>query len=161
MKVPIKSIATAAASVKKAESSYKIIDRVADFEKTQASRPDFDHFKKIEVTKHPNPGWTYGEGVQTHDASLNHREINPYDSNRPMVDNYRLLVSGIAPRPVGFVSTISGDGKSKNLSPFSYFQVIDHDPPMFIVGFSSRPGREKRHIPQPQGNRGVCYQFRI
>lgn len=134
---------TTAASVKKAESSYKIIDKVADFQKTQASRPDFDRCKKIEVTKHPNPEWTYGQGVQTHDASLNHREIDPYDSDRPMVNNYRLLVAGIAPRPVGFVSTISGDGKSKNLSPFSYFQVIDHDPPMFIVGFSSRPGREK------------------
>jgi flavin reductase (DIM6/NTAB) family NADH-FMN oxidoreductase RutF len=59
-----------------------------------------------------------------------------------MINNYRLLVSGIAPRPVGFISTVSSDGQ-KNLSPFSYFQVIDHDPPMFIVGFSSRPGRVK------------------
>lgn len=33
--------------------------------------------------------------------------------------------------------------KTKNLAPFSYFQVIDHDLPMFIVGFSSRPGRVK------------------
>lgn len=60
-----------------------------------------------------------------------------------MVDNYRLLISGIAPRPIGFLSTVSGDGKTKNLSPFSYFQVIDHDPPMFVVGFSSRPERVK------------------
>lgn len=62
---------------------------------------------------------------------------------RPMVKNYRLLVAGIAPRPIGFISTLSGDGKTQNISPFSYFQVIDHDPPMFVVGFSSRPGREK------------------
>jgi flavin reductase (DIM6/NTAB) family NADH-FMN oxidoreductase RutF len=134
---------TTAASIKKAESSYKIVDRAADFEKVQASRPDFDPARKIEVTKHPNPEWTYGKGVEGHDASIKHREINPYASDRPMVNNYRLLVAGIAPRPVGFVSTVSRDGKSKNLSPFSYFQVIDHDPPMFIVGFSSRPGREK------------------
>lgn len=60
-----------------------------------------------------------------------------------MVDNYRLLISGIAPRPVGFLSTVSADGETKNLSPFSYFQVIDHDPPMFVVGFSSRPERVK------------------
>ncbi|KAK9443200.1 FMN-binding split barrel [Metarhizium brunneum] len=132
-----------AASVKEAESSYKIIDKAVDFEKAQTTRPEFDHSRTIEVTKHPNPEWTYGQGVETHDASIQHREIDPYASNRPMVNNYRLLVAGIAPRPVGFVSTVSGDGKSKNLSPFSYFQVIDHDPPMFIIGFSSRPGREK------------------
>jgi flavin reductase (DIM6/NTAB) family NADH-FMN oxidoreductase RutF len=60
-----------------------------------------------------------------------------------MVNNYRLLISGIAPRPIGFLSTVSEDGKAKNLAPFSYFQVVDHDPPMFIVGFSSRPGRVK------------------
>lgn len=59
-----------------------------------------------------------------------------------MINNYRLLVSGIAPRPVGFISTVNDKGQ-KNLSPFSYFQVIDHDPPMFIVGFSSRPGHVK------------------
>ena len=64
-----------------------------------------------------------------------------------MVSNYQLLVSGITPRPIEFLSTVSGsgdDGKfTKNLSLFSYFQVIDHDPPMFIIGFSSRPERVK------------------
>jgi flavin reductase (DIM6/NTAB) family NADH-FMN oxidoreductase RutF len=59
-----------------------------------------------------------------------------------MVSNYRLLISGIAPRPIGFLSTVSAAG-DKNLAPFSYFQVVDHDPPMFIVGFSSRAKREK------------------
>jgi flavin reductase (DIM6/NTAB) family NADH-FMN oxidoreductase RutF len=59
-----------------------------------------------------------------------------------MIDNYRLLISGVAPRPIGFISTVSKNGK-KNLAPFSYFQVIDHDPPMFIVGFSSRPTNAK------------------
>lgn len=59
-----------------------------------------------------------------------------------MINNYRLLVSAIAPRPIGFISTVNSKGQN-NLSPFRYFQVIDHDPPMFIVGFSSRPGRVK------------------
>lgn len=59
-----------------------------------------------------------------------------------MISNYSLLISGIAPRPIGFLSTVSSTG-TKNLAPFSYFQVIDHDPPMFIVGFSARHGRSK------------------
>lgn len=60
-----------------------------------------------------------------------------------MATNYRLPVAGIAPQPVALVSTISQNGKHKNLSPSSFFQVIDHDPPMFVIGFSSRPGQEK------------------
>lgn len=139
------SSSVAAAASVKAESSYKIVDKIADFEERQSLRPDFEPDRKIEVTKHPDPSWKYGQGVRSPaaSASASHREIDPYAADRPMVHNYRLLVSGITPRPVGFISTLSGDGKSKNLSPFSYFQVIDHDPPMLIVSFSSRPGREK------------------
>lgn len=40
----------------------------------------------------------------------------------------------LRPQPVGFLSTVGSNGQ-KNLSPFSYFQLIDHDPPMFTVGF--------------------------
>jgi flavin reductase (DIM6/NTAB) family NADH-FMN oxidoreductase RutF len=134
---------SAAAAVQKAESNYKIIDAALDFEKTQAGRPTFDPSRPIEVTKHPNPEWKYGQGTMDLDESKAHIEVDPYAAGRPMVHNYRLLVAGITPRPVGLISTISGDGETKNLSPFSYFQVIDHDPPMFIVGFSSRPDREK------------------
>ncbi|KAI1843841.1 hypothetical protein JX266_009897 [Neoarthrinium moseri] len=142
-----KSSSIAAAGAKSsAEAKYKIIDRVANFKETEAQRPDFDYSNApIPVTKSPNPNWEYGSGVRQ-DATARdaaHREIDPYAADRPMVSNYRLLVSGIAPRPVGFLSTVSADGQSKNLAPFSYFQVIDHDPPMFVVGFSARPGRVK------------------
>lgn len=71
-----------------------------------------------------------------------HIEIDPFEEGRPMFHNYSLLVSGIVPRPIGFVSTISKDGK-KNLAPFSYFQCVDHDPPVFVIGFSGRPDRPK------------------
>ncbi|KAJ3473458.1 hypothetical protein NLG97_g10296 [Lecanicillium saksenae] len=136
--------ASAAEQVKQAEASYRIVDRAADFAEKQARRPDFDHTSKpIEVTKQPNPSWQYGGGAKGYDASLKHKEVDPYAQDRPMISNYRLLVSGIAPRPIGFISTMSADGRTKNLAPFSYFQVIDHDPPTFVVGFSSRPGREK------------------
>ncbi|KAJ6440091.1 FMN-binding split barrel [Purpureocillium lavendulum] len=137
------SAAAAPSLTQKAEANYKIVDRAINFQKTQASRPDFEHGRPIEVTKHPNPQWDYGQGAQGHGESATHREVDPYATDRPMVHNYRLLVAGIAPRPVGLISTLSADGETKNLSPFSYFQVIDHDPPMFIVGFSSRPGHEK------------------
>ena len=129
-----------------ARSNYKIVQSFGNFDEIQAKRPKFVHSNtRIEVTRSPYPDWEYGQGVPDNgvSASRNHVEIDPYAADRPMVNNYRLLVSGIAPRPIGFISTLSGDGKTKNLSPFSYFQVIDHDPPMFIVGFSSRPDRVK------------------
>ncbi|KAL5362224.1 hypothetical protein BJX96DRAFT_185863 [Aspergillus floccosus] len=131
-------------SVAAAKAKYQIVERFGDFDAVQATRPAFDHARPIEVTQSPHPRWDYGQGVPDNrrSASKTHREIDPYAADRPMVNNYRLLVSGIAPRPIGFLSTASASGR-KNLAPFSYFQVVDHDPPMFIVGFSSRPERVK------------------
>ncbi|KAI1441977.1 hypothetical protein F5Y02DRAFT_430409 [Annulohypoxylon stygium] len=132
-----------AGSVQKAASKNQFISDASDFEEVQRKRPEFDHSKTIKITKSPNPEWTYGQGVKTRDGQAQHREVDPYSADRPMINNYRLLIAGIAPRPVGFISTVSKDGKTQNLSPFSYFQLIDHDPPMFVIGFSSRRGREK------------------
>ncbi|KAL5041796.1 hypothetical protein BDW71DRAFT_211827 [Aspergillus fruticulosus] len=119
-----------------AQRDYQIVRDHGNSADTEAQRPDFDPAKHIEVTKSPCPEWKYGQGVPDNGASLAqiHHEIDPYAPDRPKINNYRLLISGIAPQPVGFLSTVGSNGQ-KNLSPFSYFQLIDHDPPMFIVGF--------------------------
>lgn len=130
--------------------SYKIIQDVGNFKKIESTRAPFKHCNSpIEVTKSPFPDWEYGQGVPDGVSRFNvHTEIDPYASTRETVSNYRLLISAITPRPIGFVSTVSAslakDGKVvENLAPFSYFQLVDHDPPMLILGFSGRPGREK------------------
>ncbi|HZW39855.1 MAG TPA: flavin reductase family protein [Ignavibacteriaceae bacterium] len=52
---------------------------------------------------------------------------------------HRLLLGGVAPRPIALVSTISKDGIN-NLSPFSFFNAFGANPP--IIAFSpSRRGR--------------------
>ena len=104
-----------------------------DFSKVQASRPDFEK-RDWTFSKTPAPGWQYGSGGNDGGASLekNHVDIDPYTEGRPAALNYKLLISAIVPRPIGFLSTRSKDGKSTNLSPFSYSQVINHDPPLFI-----------------------------
>ncbi len=108
-----------------------------DFEKVQASRPDFDHDHQYHFTKTPHPDWKYGTGgTDKPSLSKNHVSIDPYAEGRPAVANYKLLISGIIPRPIGFLSTVSADGTSTNLAPFSYTQVFNHDPPIFVVGFS-------------------------
>ncbi|KAL4728956.1 hypothetical protein ACLX1H_003362 [Fusarium chlamydosporum] len=143
-------------SVKKPSSSaaatiptpaFSAVQPVTNFAETIAKRQNFDYFNKpIEVTKPPDPFWSYGDGVRASENTCTkkvHKEIDPYSSERSVSQNYRLLISGIAPRPIGFISTLSKDGKTKNLAPFSYFQMVDHDPPMFMVSFSSRHGRIK------------------
>ncbi|KAK6001645.1 hypothetical protein QM012_002135 [Aureobasidium pullulans] len=104
---------------------------------------DWKSVHSISVTKPQNPDWQWGEGSTNHDqGSENHVEINPFEEGRPMVHNYSLMISGIAPRPIGLTSTISADGKA-NLAPFSYFQIVDHDPPVFMLAFSGRNGAPK------------------
>lgn len=142
--------AALAPSPAKTTNGFSAVQTVNNFEETIAKRPDFDHSNPpIEVTKSPDSTWSFGQGVRNKSPSPTdptqkvHKEIDPYSSDRSVSQNYRLLVSGIAPRPVGFISTLSADGKTKNLAPFSYFQLVDHDPPMFIVSFSSRFGAIK------------------
>ena len=47
--------------------------------------------------------------------------------------NYHLMISGIVPRPIAFVSSISKKGEG-NLAPYSFFNGFGANPP--IVGFS-------------------------
>ena len=62
----------------------------------------------------------------------------PKDLSVPEV--HRLLLGGVAPRPIGLVSTISPAG-ILNLSPFSFFNAFGANPP--IIAFSpSRRGRD-------------------
>ncbi|MFF1837777.1 flavin reductase family protein [Streptomyces sp. NPDC058231] len=48
---------------------------------------------------------------------------------------YRLLTAVVVPRPIAWVSTVTGDGKTANLAPHSFFTVACTDPP--IVQFTS------------------------
>ena len=109
-----------------------------DFKKVEASRPPFDHSREFTFTKTSNPEWKPGSGANDEGASLQkkHVEIDPYETGRPAVSNYKLLISGIIPRPIGFVSTKSADGSSTNLAPFSYTNVVNHDPPVFTIGYA-------------------------
>jgi len=64
--------------------------------------------------------------------------INPKEHPQPEV--HRLLLGGVAPRPIALVSTLSEDGHA-NLSPFSFFNAFGSNPPV-IAFSSSRRGRD-------------------
>lgn len=97
----------------------------------------------MSVTNLPNPKWLPGSGASDTEWK-NHRKIaiDPYQTDRSPVDNYKMLVSAVVPRPIGFVSTVSKAGV-RNLAPFSYFTVLNHDPPIFALGFSAGHGQYK------------------
>jgi len=55
---------------------------------------------------------------------------------------YALLTSLVVPRPIAWVSTLSGGGQ-RNLAPHSYFNLISSEPPIIHVTSSQRRGRLK------------------
>lgn len=83
-----------------------------DFEKVQASRPDWHSEATWSFTKTKKPDWKLGDGANDGGQSImkQHVQIDPYEAGRPAVFNYKLLISAIVPRPIGFVGTISADG---------------------------------------------------
>ena len=83
-----------------------------EFSKVEASRNDWREERSWNITKTKRPDWQLGDGANDNGESLklNHVEIDPYEEGRPAVFNYKLLISGIIPRPIGFISTRSNDG---------------------------------------------------
>jgi flavin reductase (DIM6/NTAB) family NADH-FMN oxidoreductase RutF len=62
----------------------------------------------------------------------------------PPSEFHRLLVGGVAPRPIALVSSMSKEGSS-NLSPFSFFNVFGVNPSVlcFSPAYSGRTGMPK------------------
>jgi flavin reductase (DIM6/NTAB) family NADH-FMN oxidoreductase RutF len=134
-----------------------------NFKEVEASRSDWQTDREWTLAKTKAPEWKPGQGSNDNGEWKKHKhiDIDPYQDGRPATFNYkykltptnlarmseicanpftvrfgRLLISAIVPRPIGFVSTRSKDGSSTNLAPFSYTQMVNHDPPIFIVGYS-------------------------
>ncbi|MCJ1410982.1 hypothetical protein MMC19_005070 [Ptychographa xylographoides] len=109
-----------------------------DFRKVQASRPEWPADPAREFTKTKAPDWKPGQGANDGGECLkkDHVEIDPYEEGRPPAFNYKLMISAIIPRFIGFISTRSKNGSSTNLAPFSYTTVVNHDPPVFVVGYA-------------------------
>lgn len=53
-------------------------------------------------------------------------ELDPDRLSQP--DRYKLLIGAVIPRPIAVVSTISPDGASVNLAPFSFFAGVGSNP---------------------------------
>ncbi|MGC2549863.1 MAG: flavin reductase family protein [Candidatus Sulfotelmatobacter sp.] len=54
---------------------------------------------------------------------------------------YGILLNSVAPRPIAWVSTISGSGVL-NLAPFSFFNCVCVDPPLLAFAPGLRPSKQ-------------------
>ncbi|KKF93028.1 hypothetical protein CFO_g4622 [Ceratocystis platani] len=90
-----------------------------DFKEVERTRPDWDSSSSFRYSKTASPEWQFGNGPNHTHASAgsgpttNHISIDPYAPGRPAGLNYKFLIT-----------------------PFSYFNMVNHDPPMFCIGFS-------------------------
>lgn len=57
----------------------------------------------------------------------------------------KLVKGTVVPRPIAWISSVGKSGIA-NLAPFSYFNVISHDPIMFIIsiGLGSKVGKDDK-----------------
>lgn len=52
-------------------------------------------------------------------------------------DRYKLMGSSITPRPIAWVTTISGEGL-RNAAPYSFFNMMGAEPPLVALGMMRR-----------------------
>jgi len=83
-------------------------------------------------------------------------EIRPSDLELSL--RYKLLIGGIVPRPIAWVSTISPEGRT-NLAPFSFFTGTGSDPMSLLFCPANTPdGQEKDSLrnakPVDEGGQG-------
>lgn len=78
----------------------------------------------------PCPTWKIGDKMRhPYDPDSKHTSIDP----KELPSSYYLLISGVVPRPIAFVSSQSASGIN-NVAPYSYFGAMAHDPPTVCIG---------------------------
>ncbi|KAI0333209.1 hypothetical protein GY45DRAFT_1245176 [Cubamyces sp. BRFM 1775] len=110
--------------------------------------PAFDRETKPKYTESPNPGFSYGRKVE--DTPEGKKWLEGEKEGWKTIETasedpayYAMMISGIVPRPIAFVSSISSDGV-ENLAPFrqpcSWFNQVTHNPPIISVSCSAGAG---------------------
>jgi len=111
--------------------------------------PPFNYEESFKLTQSPNPDFKpvvgsksskFAEEWKKTGEEVGYTVIDP-DTTEPR-DMYRILIGGVIPRPIAFVSSIAEDG-TENLAPFSYFNVVNSAPPILAVSFSNSPTKSK------------------
>ncbi|KZT00190.1 uncharacterized protein LAESUDRAFT_666698 [Laetiporus sulphureus 93-53] len=110
--------------------------------------PPLNHSQEFQLTQSPNPQWHYGQKVA--DTPEGRAWMEGEKAGWKVVDTakedpmkvYSLMNSGIVPRPIAFVSTVSESGV-ENISPFSWFNMVTQNPPLVFISCTNGPKRVK------------------
>jgi flavin reductase (DIM6/NTAB) family NADH-FMN oxidoreductase RutF len=70
------------------------------------------------------------------------KKVHIFDPSK-LASSYNLIISTATPRPIALISSRNPTTKVDNVSPFSYFGAVAHDPPMFAIGFCRNKGEQK------------------
>ncbi|KAG2112512.1 hypothetical protein DEU56DRAFT_842592 [Suillus clintonianus] len=97
------------------------------------SIPPFDSTAYSTYTQPPNPSWTYGQKIDSTPAgrawlageSAGWKVYDTAETDK--TELYKLLISGIVPRPIAFVSTITDEGVTNNPPIISF--ACNHSAP--------------------------------
>ncbi|KAG8868167.1 hypothetical protein FRC20_003994 [Serendipita sp. 405] len=121
-----------------------ILDSTSKPKTSMSELPPFRTDPGFRYLQSPTPDWQFGDGLRTNTPlgkqwkADEEEEFQVFDpAKEEPRDLYKLMTSGITPRPVAFVSTIAKDG-TPNLAPFSYFSMCNHNPPMISVSVNNR-----------------------
>ncbi|KAL0574245.1 hypothetical protein V5O48_007716 [Marasmius crinis-equi] len=117
----------------------------------EANLPSFNHDASFVRTEPPNPGYKFGDRV---DATPEGRKWLEGEkegwktidlSKETARDIYALMLTGVYPRPVAFVSSVSETGV-ENIAPFrgfSYFNSVTANPPTISISANIGTDGEK------------------
>ena len=94
--------------------------------------------KNIHFVDPPHPNWKPGDKLSHKLGSDNYIGLKPEELGS---DLYPALISAVCPRPIGFVCCLNSKGQ-RNLSPYSYFNVMNHDPALCVLGANRSAQRE-------------------
>jgi hypothetical protein len=102
-------------------------DPNAGFTAVEASRPPYDATQNWHMSKTPNPEWKIGDGASIDCKDRKFLAFDPQEEGRSVASTYRLMISTTVPRPIAMVSTVTADGLTRNLAPFSFYQCVTPD----------------------------------
>ncbi|TFK74595.1 hypothetical protein BDN72DRAFT_759620 [Pluteus cervinus] len=111
-------------------------------------KPKFDELSSYTETEESRPTWELGDGAVRFSSDVGvDGEKTVWDmAEVPTRETYQFLTSGIVPRPIALVSSLSADGVP-NLAPFRYFALkvlkVAHNPPIISLSFSIPSKRPK------------------
>jgi flavin reductase (DIM6/NTAB) family NADH-FMN oxidoreductase RutF len=79
-------------------------------------------------------GWKIGDNQRSpYNGNFKDYDVTEVANNRGM---YNFLISTVIPRPIALVSS-QNHRREVNCAPFSYFNVICHDPPLLSVSINN------------------------